>query len=126
MNSRRAPTDIRRLHLPDEFTDLCINGWSTRAPAPTLKCPVSPKAPSMPAYNGVGMQDVQHNPPPVNHFREQDPQEVKVALANRQLALDRSLLKSEEAASAGSNFSVADLQQGDISQLGGTLNQCLQ
>lgn len=38
-------------------------------------------------------------------------QEVEMALANRQLSLNRSLLKSEEAASAGSNFSVADLQQ---------------
>lgn len=38
-------------------------------------------------------------------------QEVDLALANRQLALDRSLLESEEEASAGTNFSVADLQQ---------------
>ncbi len=37
--------------------------------------------------------------------------EVETALTNRYLALDRSLLKSEQTASAGSNFSVADLQQ---------------
>ncbi|MGI9285454.1 MAG: hypothetical protein ACR2P1_08690 [Pseudomonadales bacterium] len=37
--------------------------------------------------------------------------EVETALAQRRLALDRSLLKSEEAATASSNFNVADLQQ---------------
>ncbi len=45
------------------------------------------------------------------HIIELAGQEVEMALANRQLALDSSLLESEEAASVGSNISVADLQQ---------------
>lgn len=45
------------------------------------------------------------------HIIDLASQEVETALAKRRLGLDRSLLKSEEAASAGSNLSVADLQQ---------------
>ena len=58
MDSRSTPTDIRRLHLSDEFACFSINRRSARMMATTNSGPVEPKAFAVPAHNRIGVQRV--------------------------------------------------------------------
>jgi hypothetical protein len=64
------------MYLSDELAQACSNSWSSRLKASTLPTPIKAKALPLPAYNSIGMQRVQHLPPPVDIFREQNPKKA--------------------------------------------------
>ncbi|RLA61142.1 MAG: hypothetical protein DRR04_03640 [Gammaproteobacteria bacterium] len=76
MDSRRSPTDIRRLHLSDELAYFFIKRQSPHALATTFLSPVQPKTFAVPAHNRSGVQRVQHCPPSVDIFRKQYPKQA--------------------------------------------------
>ena len=60
MDPRRAPTDIRRLHLSDELAYFFINGRPAHVLATTFSGPVTSKTFAVPTHNRVGVQCMQH------------------------------------------------------------------
>ncbi len=93
MHPRCSPTWVGPRHLPDEFTDLRGNGWSTFSVPTALPSPVQPEASSVPSDDGLGLHDGEYLGPVRPDPGQQDPEESVALLQMR--TFDRPLQDSD-------------------------------
>jgi len=76
MDARRAPERIGEGHGADEFCNLAVDGRSTGSTASGLPVPEGAEALSVPANNGLRLNDMERLAPPRPPLREPHPEEA--------------------------------------------------